>query len=127
MVSDRLNALHEQHTQALGEANRPKDRPWDEVLLWSALAAGATMLLILMFQWASMDGSTAVGALIFGSLALFGLTAYFVPTIVAVARGHHQAAPIIVVNVFLGWSVVGWVVALAMACSEVRRRQQVSA
>ena len=46
---------------------------------------------------------------------LFMLGLYFIPTIVAVCREHSQAAPIIIVNLFLGWTLIGWVVALAWA------------
>jgi len=38
---------------------------------------------------------------------------YFIPTIVG--WGHRNGASVAVVNVFLGWTFVGWVVALAMA------------
>jgi hypothetical protein len=51
---------------------------------------------------------------------LFSLALYFVPTMIAVARKHHQLMPIIAVNLFLGWLVVGWVVALAMSLSARR-------
>jgi hypothetical protein len=40
---------------------------------------------------------------------------YFVPTIVAAVRRSTLLAPIAVVNMFLGWTLIGWVVALAMA------------
>jgi Superinfection immunity protein len=40
------------------------------------------------------------------------LSVYFIPTIVAAARHHHNAIPIILVNVLLGWSCIGWIVAL---------------
>lgn len=45
------------------------------------------------------------------------LLIYFVPTIVALSRGHSSTAAIIVVNVFLGWTFVGWVGALAWAAA----------
>jgi hypothetical protein len=41
---------------------------------------------------------------------------YFIPSIVAISRGMHNKGSVIVVNVFLGWTLIGWVVALAMAC-----------
>ncbi|HEX3874368.1 MAG TPA: superinfection immunity protein [Solirubrobacteraceae bacterium] len=47
------------------------------------------------------------------------LCLYFVPTVVAVKRAHHQLSAILIVNVFLGWTFVGWVVALAMAFTPV--------
>ena len=42
--------------------------------------------------------------------------AYFAPVITALARKVPNRGSVIIVNVFLGWTVVGWVVALAMAC-----------
>ena len=54
---------------------------------------------------------------------LFGcgiISLYLLPTIVAVLRKHPQFAPILVVNLLLGWSGIGWVAALAMSVSEVR-------
>jgi hypothetical protein len=44
------------------------------------------------------------------------LGAYFTPWIVAAIRHLPNQGPVIVVNIFLGWTFVGWVVALAMAC-----------
>jgi hypothetical protein len=41
---------------------------------------------------------------------------YFIPSIVAVARKMPNKGSTIVVNLFLGWTFIGWVVALAMAC-----------
>ena len=55
-----------------------------------------------------MDFSLLIGL---GLIAL-----YFVPTIVAVNR-DHQVGPVAVINIFLGWSLIGWVVALAIAVS----------
>jgi hypothetical protein len=46
-------------------------------------------------------------------LMLLGL--YFTPSIVAINRGANTG-PAVVINVFLGWTFIGWVVALAMAC-----------
>ncbi len=45
---------------------------------------------------------------------------YFAPLLVAFKRAHHQLGAIAVINVFLGWTILGWIVALAMACSAVR-------
>ncbi len=46
---------------------------------------------------------------------------YFLPTIVALVQRGRDSGTAIVVNLFLGWTLVGWVVALAMAC---RSREQ---
>ena len=50
-------------------------------------------------------------------LAIVGLALYFVPTMVAVTRNCKARNGIEVVNLFLGWTIVGWVVALAWAAS----------
>lgn len=43
---------------------------------------------------------------------------YFLPAIIAVARHTHNATGILLLNIFLGWTMVGWVIALLMAlCS----------
>ena len=41
---------------------------------------------------------------------------YWAPTITAWARHVPNRGSVAVINGFLGWTVVGWVVALAMAC-----------
>jgi hypothetical protein len=50
-------------------------------------------------------------------LGLIALAVYFVPTIIALARHHHQAGMIVILNIFLGWTFIGWVVSLATAFS----------
>jgi hypothetical protein len=44
------------------------------------------------------------------------IAAYWAPTITALTRRVPNRGSVVVVNLFLGWTVVGWVVALAMAC-----------
>ncbi|MDA8263072.1 MAG: superinfection immunity protein [Actinomycetota bacterium] len=46
---------------------------------------------------------------------LIGLVLYFVPTVVAFVRKVPNSMSVFVVNLFLGWSLIGWVVALALA------------
>lgn len=46
------------------------------------------------------------------------LLLYFVPAIASITRDHRQKLPIILLNVLLGWTVVGWVGALIWACIE---------
>jgi len=40
---------------------------------------------------------------------------YFLPAIVAGMRSHHSAGAIFVLNLLLGWTLLGWVVALVWA------------
>ena len=50
------------------------------------------------------------------------LTLYFVPSIIAAARRHHQGGAILTVNLFLGWTLLGWVVALVWSVSAVDQK-----
>lgn len=50
-----------------------------------------------------------------------GLAAYLVPTIVALVRKAPNTASVVAVNVLLGWSLIGWAVALAMALRDPAR------
>lgn len=48
-------------------------------------------------------------------IALAVLAVYFLPSWTAASRHVPNAGSIVIVNLFLGWTFVGWVVALAMA------------
>jgi len=40
---------------------------------------------------------------------------YFLPSIIALARSKRDLLAIVLLNLFLGWSVIGWIVALVWA------------
>ena len=40
---------------------------------------------------------------------------YFIPTIIAYSRHKASRAAILALNLFLGWTFIGWVVALVWA------------
>jgi len=40
---------------------------------------------------------------------------YFLPSIIALARSKRDLLAIFLLNLFLGWSVIGWIVALVWA------------
>jgi hypothetical protein len=50
-----------------------------------------------------------------GVAILFILLLYFIPTIVGAVRKVPNIGSVLVINLFLGWTLIGWVVALAMA------------
>ena len=51
---------------------------------------------------------------------VFGLAFYLTPTLIALARRHNNIAPILIVNFFLGWTFVGWVISLTWAFTELK-------
>ncbi|MBF8805379.1 superinfection immunity protein [Pseudomonas asiatica] len=46
---------------------------------------------------------------------------YFLPMIIAWSRGHHNKAPIFLLNLFLGWTGLGWLAALIWSVSSIKR------
>jgi hypothetical protein len=50
-------------------------------------------------------------------LGLLGTVLYFLPTLVAASRRHPSVLGIFLLNFFLGWSVIGWIIALVWALS----------
>ncbi len=60
------------------------------------------------------DAGSAVVAIAWVAAVLtFG---YMLPWAIAATRGKPNHAAVAIVNFFLGWSLIGWVVALVMAC-----------
>lgn len=51
-------------------------------------------------------------------LILFG---YFIPTIVAYANKKENATAILLLNLFLGWTFIGWVVALVWSFTKDKK------
>ncbi|MGH6670432.1 MAG: superinfection immunity protein [Xanthobacteraceae bacterium] len=46
----------------------------------------------------------------------------FLPSVIAFVRRHHNRYAILVLNVLLGWTVVGWAVALVWSLTAVWRK-----
>jgi len=47
------------------------------------------------------------------------LCIYLLPTIIGVERKHPSAGGIFVINLFFGWTLLGWVIALAWSVSGI--------
>ena len=63
-----------------------------------------------------------VAAGIGGTLLVIVLIAlYWTPTIVAAARHVRNVGQVAILNFFLGWTLVGWVIALVMAAKPTER------
>jgi hypothetical protein len=67
----------------------------------------------MRWEWAPMGWffDSWFGIIVF----VISLAVYALPTIIAVARHHHNALAIFLVNFFLGWTFLGWVAALVWA------------
>jgi hypothetical protein len=93
----------------LGEHNTMGARQM-RTLIWVAIGIGTVVAVGVA---ANMTGNGGM----FGAVLLMAIfsAAYMLPTIIAVAAHARLVGPVVVVNLFLGWTFIGWVVALAMA------------
>ena len=62
----------------------------------------------------------AVGFVVVLAIFVAAVALYFLPAIIAAKRDHHQADAIGLLNLFLGWTFLGWVVALVWSATEVK-------
>jgi hypothetical protein len=55
-----------------------------------------------------------------GSLLIIALVFYLTPSVVAFRykHRHHNAVAILVLNLLLGWTLIGWMVALVWALTK---------
>jgi Superinfection immunity protein len=52
---------------------------------------------------------------VFGTVAVIIMIAYLLPTLIGSSRHVADLGSVAVINIALGWTLVGWVIALAMA------------
>jgi 4-hydroxybenzoate polyprenyltransferase len=82
---------------------------------------GLSVVLVLVAA-NSIYGST--GAIIVGAMLL----TYFLPSLIVYNRKPNNWLGVFALNIFLGWSFLGWVIALVWACSgesEVQQQRRV--
>tara|TARA_R110002096_G_scaffold435927_1_gene664228 strand:+ start:1322 stop:1549 length:228 start_codon:yes stop_codon:yes gene_type:complete len=62
---------------------------------------------------------SATGEAVLWLFILFvAILVYFLPTIMANSREHNNAQAICILNLFLGWTFLGWVIALVWAFTD---------
>ena len=52
---------------------------------------------------------------------------YFLPTFISQHRGHPNATPIFLLDLFLGWTFIGWLVALIWSASSIAAKSAATA
>ena len=60
----------------------------------------------------------------FGLMA-FCLGFYFLPFIIALVRSHTNKTAVFMLNMFLGWTLIGWVVALVWSFKNAAEPQTI--
>jgi len=63
----------------------------------------------------------AVFPIVLGLYFLIVLGLYFLPTSVASLRRHPNAMAIFLLNLLLGWTMLGWVIALVWSATHIDR------
>ena len=56
--------------------------------------------------------------LLFPPFLCFLAIMYFVPAFVAFSRRHRNKFPIFLLNLFLGWTFLGWIISLVWSFTE---------
>jgi hypothetical protein len=84
-------------------------------LLYLSPLIAAAAIGLLAGAGSAIEAAAQSGALQAGSGLLVLLTAYFLPAIAAGIRRHHNSGAIFAANLLLGWTMLGWVVALIWA------------
>lgn len=67
-------------------------------------------------------GAALIAMLFTVTLALGLLLGYFLPALVANARKHKNTTPIFLVNLFFGWTFIGWAAALIWSFTDNTRQ-----
>jgi Superinfection immunity protein/Meiotically up-regulated gene 113 len=84
------------------------------------IAVAVPLAFYLWANWPEIRRLQIDRQVAIGMLALI----YFLPTLLAALRYHRSFLSIAAVNLFLGWTVVGWIVALGTALSRRRLRTE---
>lgn len=81
----------------------------------------AALILLALFTYAMgtipANERNAIGSTFAPLFFVVAPILYFLPTIEAGLRQHRSLTSIGLVNLFLGWTLIGWVVAIAWACA----------
>lgn len=89
-------------------------------LIFAGICLGSMLLINAKLDHSGTTGGSSSG-LGFLVLLVGAILLYFVPAIISGARRCEAHNGILVVNLFLGWTFIGWVVALAWAASGKQR------
>jgi hypothetical protein len=92
-----------------------------KLLSTTAVATAAAVASITPALAAASQPDGSAGA---GLLLMIGI-GYFLPAIVASIRRHRNRLAIGILNLLLGWTLLGWIVAMVWACtSDVEPRSE---
>lgn len=93
----------------------------------AAIGLGFLVMAIVAFEATmgagAVDADAGLAAGLFAGAAVYDLFAgfitYLAPVWIALARAHPDARGIATLNLLLGWTVIGWIVAMMWALSRM--------
>ena len=88
------------------------------IIIWYIAFVTMPAMLLATFTGNFGDGGKfSVWAIEKAQFIVIGIYIYIAPSIIAYNRKHHQKMAIIALNVLLGWSIIGWIIALIWSLS----------
>jgi hypothetical protein len=88
---------------------------WTFIVGFALLGGLACAPLAESSSWSGLINTCVLPAIV--------ILAYFMPTALAVAASNRSYGAIFILNLFFGWTVLGWIVALVWAVSPPRARR----
>lgn len=104
-------------------ANPPSLPKTGHIPWWATFSIlAAVVVFFILGSRLNVDAAQALGGGA-GSLAVLALAVliYLIPTTIAHRRRHRNATGIFLLNLLLGWTLLGWVGALVWSVYEERR------
>jgi len=100
-----------------------REGKWSLALVLSALLG----IAVVMKAMSNIIPGKELALYAYVGLVLgFFLVLYELPAIVAYNHGHRLFFAILILNILLGWTIVGWIGALIWACASEVERQDIS-
>ncbi len=65
-----------------------------------------------MFVWVG-----TINPIVLMLIGILSLCIHFIPSVVAYSRLHSDRLAILILNILLGWTGIGWIILLIWACS----------
>jgi uncharacterized membrane protein AbrB (regulator of aidB expression) len=97
-------------TVALAARRAARSRP----ALWALGAVAAAVLTLALLVLFERYFAFFAAVVVLGTLAAM----YFLPSIIAAFRHVPNLNGVLIVNALVGWTFIGWIIALVMACAQ---------
>src|SRR5690606_1029176 len=101
--------------------NRTSTRPSGLMTLLRIAVLSLLTFFALVMGSIPANERNAIADVFAPTIVVLAPLLYFLPTIEAYLRQHRSLTSIGLVNLFLGWTLLGWVAAIAWACAGTSR------